>query len=64
MSKTAATEETNSITYLYGDGMSEFTCEVIACGVAGRLEGQLLIRDIENDELGWCSTHLVVDYDG
>ena len=59
-----AINATNSYAYIYDDGMCEFNCEVIACGIAGRLEGQLLIRDIKNNELGWCSAHLVVDYDG
>jgi len=46
--------------YTYSDNYGdEFDCEWLACGISGRYESQILIRDIESGDIGWCSAHLV-----
>lgn len=40
---------------MYGN---EFDCEILACSISG---DNYLILDLEENELGWCSCHLVDD---
>ena len=42
----------------YSDNWSEFECLILACSVNGN---NYLIQDLESDDIGWCSCHLVDD---